>query len=361
MPTRCNVKPTNAPDASLIAMPKHARGLTYPFGEAVPEGDSTHAIADGVRWLRLPVPGSLRHINVWVLDDEDGLAIVDTGLNLPASRDIWSAVIGDAHVSRVIVTHFHPDHLGCAGWLCEKYSASLSMTRNEYLFARMILSDVRDAPPPAARAQMKGAGWSDEQLANLDRRGWGSFARICAPLPSGIIRLQDGEVLHIGARRWTVKVGRGHAPEHACLIDFEGKLMIAGDQVLPRISSNVSVSLSEPEADPLGEWLESIAAFRTLPDDLLVMPAHGEPFYGLSIRLDQLAEGHLKSLDRLHAALGEAPRRAVDCFSLLFGRAIGDDVLSLATGEALAHLHHLRATDRAVRDERDGVWWWSAR
>ncbi len=153
-------------------------------------------------------------------------------------------------------------------------------------------------------------------------------------------------------------IGSGHSPEHACLVDDSGKLIIAGDQVLPRITSNVSLSLSEPEADPLGDWLASIAKLKRLPADLLVLPSHGEPFTGLHTRLDKLADGHHDRLDALHVHLAE-PRRAVDCFGILFARAVGDHI-GLATGEALAHLRHLEATGRASRDERDGVAWFRA-
>ncbi len=154
-------------------------------------------------------------------------------------------------------------------------------------------------------------------------------------------------------------IGSGHCPEHACLIDDEGGLMIAGDQVLPRITSNVSLGLSEPEADPLGEWLASIEKLKGLPDSLLVLPSHGEPFTGLHARLDALAHGHRDRLDALHAKLDE-PRRAVDCFATLFARKIEDNMLGLATGEALAHLRRLEVEGRAVREVREGVHWYSA-
>ena len=170
---------------------------------------------------------------------------------------------------------------------------------------------------------------------------------------------RTGEEIAIGARTWRVVVGSGHSPEHACLVDDAGKLLIAGDQVLPRITSNVSLSLSEPEADPLGEWLASIAKLRQLPDDLLVLPSHGEPFTGLHARLDALAAGHHGRLDALHEYLAE-PRRAVDCFGILFGRKIDDGVLGLATGEALAHLRHLEVEGKATKEERDGVNWYRA-
>jgi glyoxylase-like metal-dependent hydrolase (beta-lactamase superfamily II) len=156
-----------------------------------------------------------------------------------------------------------------------------------------------------------------------------------------------------------VVVGSGHSPEHACLVDEAGGVMIAGDQVLPRITSNVSLSLSEPEGDPLGDWLASIAKLRELPADLLVLPSHGEPFTGLHARLDALAAGHLGRLDALHKLL-EEPRRAVDCFRILFGRAIDDSVYGLATGEAMAHLRRLEVEGRAVREVRDDVHWFAA-
>jgi glyoxylase-like metal-dependent hydrolase (beta-lactamase superfamily II) len=309
------------------------------------------------------VPGSLNHINLWLLDEEDGFAIVDTGLNIPPAREAWEQLLAGPlagrAVTRIICTHFHPDHLGLAGWLAERTGARLWMTRGEWLFGRMLTADVRDAPPAEAAAYQRAAGWSEARIAEEAAKGWGRFASMVSPMPVAMVRLQDGDELAVGARRWRVVTGSGHSPEHACLLDEAGKLLIAGDQVLPRITSNVSLSLSEPEADPLGEWLASIAKLKTLPDDLLVLPSHGEPFYGLHARLDALAAGHLGRLDALHDLLAE-PRRAVDCFMTLFGRKIEDGSLGLATGEAMAHLRRLEVEGRAVREARDGVFWFRA-
>ena len=320
-------------------------------------------LAEGVDWTRSPVPGSLNHINIWLLEDDGGVAVVDTGLNIPPAREAWEALLAGPlagrTVSRVICTHFHPDHLGMAGWLVERFGVRLWMTRGEWLFARMLTSDIRDAPPAEAPAYWRAAGWSEERISEEAARGWGRFAAMVSPVPVAMVRLQDGDELRIGARTWRIVTGSGHSPEHACLVDDEGKLMIAGDQVLPRITSNVSLNLSEPEADPLGEWLASIAKLRQLPDDLLVLPSHGEPFTGLHARLDALAAGHADRLDALREHLAE-PRRAVDCFSVLFGRAIGDGVYGMATGEALAHLRHLEVEGRAVREVRDGAHWYRA-
>lgn len=351
-----------APDASLAGDVYTHRGLTYPFGRTVPTAGELITLAEGIGWARLPVPGSLNHINVWALEDEGGIALVDTGLSLPTSREAWEALfagpLAGKTVTRVIVTHFHPDHVGLAGWLAERFGVRLWMTRGEWLFARMLSTDVRDTPPAEAFAFWRGAGWDETQIAAEAEKGWGRFSTWVTPVPASYVRLQDGDTIRIGARDWRIVVGSGHCPEHACLVDLDGKVMIAGDQVLPRITSNVSLGLSEPEADPLGEWLASIAKLRQLPEDLLVLPAHGEPFTGLHIRLDALAEGHRGRLDALHERLAE-PHRAVDCFPVLFARAITDQI-GLATGEALAHLRHLEIEGRAVREERDGVWWFRA-
>jgi glyoxylase-like metal-dependent hydrolase (beta-lactamase superfamily II) len=357
-----------SPDASLID-PDEAgsqaythRGLTYPLGRRVPDPGETIALADGVGWARLPIPGSLKHINVWVLDDGEGVALVDTGLDIAPCREGWEALfegpLAGRTVTRVICTHFHPDHLGLAGWLTGRFEARLWMTRGEWLFGRLLSADVRDAPPPEAIDYWRSAGWDEARIEAEAAKGWGRFASVVSPVPVSFVRMEDGDRLEIGGRTWRVLVGNGHCPEHACLIDDEAGLMIAGDQVLPRITSNVSLSLSEPEGDPLGDWLSSIEKLKGLPDSLLVLPSHGEPFTGLHARLDALAHGHRDRLDALRSKLDE-PRRAVDCFGTLFARQIEDNMLGLATGEALAHLRRLEVEGRARREVREGVCWWS--
>jgi glyoxylase-like metal-dependent hydrolase (beta-lactamase superfamily II) len=352
-----------SPDASLAAEPYSHKGLTYPLGRSGPGAGEIVAIAEGVGWTRSPVPGSLNHINLWILEDGEGVTLVDCGLDIAPAREAWEALfagpLAGRTVTRVICTHFHPDHLGLAGWLAERFGVRLWMTRGEWLFARMLTTDIRERPPAEALAYWRAAGWSEERIAAEAEKGWGRFASVVSPVPVAMVRLQEGDRIAIGARTWRVVIGSGHSPEHACLVDDAGKLMIAGDQVLPRITSNVSLSLSEPEADPLGEWLASIEKLKNLPDDLLILPSHGEPFIGLHARLDALAGGHRGRLDALHAYLAE-PRRALDCFPILFGRQIEDGSLGLATGEAMAHLRWLEVAGRAVREVRDGVHWYRA-
>ena len=341
--------------------------LSYPFGGIGPGEGEVIAVAPGIRWVRLFIPGPLRHVNCWLLDDADdrgqGSALVDTGMNTESARGAWKTLAAGAlageRFTRVVGTHMHPDHIGLAGWMCDHHRCPLVMTRGEWLTARMLLADARDVVPPEMLAFWRGAGWDTDQIATAEARGWSGFRRIMTPLPLGYVRIADAETLRIGDTDWRVIVGSGHSPEHACLFDAAGGVLIAGDQVLPRISPNVSLGVTEPTADPLGEWLASIDRLRQLPADLLVLPGHGEPFTGLHIRLDAMAAEHHDRLDRLAAALVE-PMRAVDAFPLLFRRPIGPDMLGMATGEALAHLRRLEVEGRAVRADGDGVWWWRA-
>ncbi|MEG3082784.1 MBL fold metallo-hydrolase [Sphingomonas sp. PB2P12] len=348
-----------APDTAFA--PTSHKGLTYPFGGAEPANGGTMQVAPGIDWVRLHIPGPLRHVNCWLLADTDGEALVDTGMNTAAARDAWKALFkgpkADVRITRMIGTHFHPDHIGLAGWMCDHHSAPLIMTRAEWLTARMLAADARDSVPHEVLAFWQGAGWDADQIAHATGKGWAGFRKIITPLPLSYTRIEDGDTLTIGTRDWRIVTGSGHSPEHACLLDEAEGILIAGDQVLPRISPNVSLGVTEPNADPLGEWFASIAKLKTLPSNLLVLPGHGDPFTGLHTRLDAMDREHRERLDELAVFLDE-PRRAVDCFGRLFRRAIGPDVLGMATGEALAHLRRLEVEGRAARETRDGVWWW---
>ena len=358
---------TLSPDASLTQdesfVPTSRKGLVYPFGEFAPAPGALHRLSGGVRWARISLPGSLGHINCWVLDDAGGVAICDTGMMLPPSIADWEAILAGPlagqRVTRVFGTHFHPDHVGLAGWLSHRFDAPVWMTRGEWMTAQLAWTDARETVPDEVIALRSAAGWDDAQIDAARAEGWGRLRRYMAQLPLGHRRIRDGDRLTIGNGVWHVVTGCGHSPEHACLLNEADGLLIAGDQVLPRISSNVSLGVMEPEGDPLGDWLGSIAKLLGLPADLLVLPAHGEPFHGLHVRLKALHDEHHSRLDELVAHLAE-PRRAVDCFGLLFTRRIGAEQMGLASGEALAHLRHLEVTGRAVREVTDGVWWYRA-
>jgi glyoxylase-like metal-dependent hydrolase (beta-lactamase superfamily II) len=358
---------SGSPDASLtqddsFTATSHA-GLTYPWGDAAPGAGETIRIADGINWARIPMPGSLGHINSWLLDDHDGVAVVDTGICLTICSDAWKALyagaLKDRRITRVIGTHLHPDHIGLAGWIAKKHDVKLWMTRGEMLTARAIVADSSDTAPDEVVTQSRAAGWDEDTIAEQRARGWNMFQRMIFTLPRSYVRIPDGERLDFGKHRWRVVTGSGHSPEHACLWNEREGVLVSGDQVLPRISSNVSVNITEPDADPLGEWLASIdKLIATVPGDVVTCPAHGEPFRGLHVRLMALRDEHRMRLYKLAEAIAEKPMRAVDSFPLLFNRPIGGHNQNLATGEAFAHLKRLEVEGRVQREDRDGVWWY---
>lgn len=341
-------------------------GLDYPVGD-VPAPGETLEILPGLHWVRMPLPFSLKWINLWLIDDgEAGWTIVDTGMPLDDTKKAWRKIFEEKldgrPVWRIIVTHMHPDHVGNAGWLSRKFpGAELWMSQLEYITCRMLVADTGREAPQAGIDFYRAAGWNEDQIKTYCGR-FGGFGRGVSQMPDAYRRLVDGETVRLGGHDWQVIVGRGHSPEHACLFNAEQNVMISGDQLLPRISSNVSVHPTEPLANPLKDWLDSCRKLRGhLPEDALILPAHNEPFRGAHKRLDDLIRGHEVGLRRLKQRLGQAPRRVIDVFPSIFGRAIGDDVLSMATGEAIAHLRCLIGRGEAtVSRDGDGVDWYTA-
>ncbi len=347
--------------APSAAAAKARAALTFPY-EASPEPGETLEVAPGVLWFRLPLPFALNHINVWLIEDGEGWAIVDTGIDTAKVREMWDTVLEDVlqgrPITRVIVTHLHPDHVGLAGWLVRRFDVPFHMSRTEYAMCRMLVADTgKDVPEEGIRFY-RAAGFSDDQLdAYRDR--FGGFGRRVSALPESFIRMQDGDTLTIGGRSWTLIAGGGHSPEHISLYCSELDVYISGDQVLPSISSNISVWPTEPQSDPLSDWLE---ACRRIPSVVastaLVCPAHQKVFRGLHERCGALVAEHEDGLSKLLEMLGE-PRRAVDVFTALFRREITGDLVGMATGEALAHLNCLidRGAAMVDRDEA-GVDWY---
>lgn len=335
--------------------------VTYPIDP--PAMAQWRDVVPGVRWIRLPMPFSLDHINVWALDDGDGWALVDTGVRTDQVVETWESLLASAPfnrpLKRVFVTHMHPDHIGMAGWLTRRFDVQLWISALEYLSCRALVSDTqREAPPDALRFYAE-AGWHAVAIEKYRTR-FGGFGKLIYTLPDSYRRLQDGQRITIGAHEWEVVTGNGHSPEHACLYCAEQKLLISGDQVLAKISSNVSVYPIEPEANPMADWLASIEKLRTrIPDDVLVLPAHDNCFRGLHARLKRLHDGQMAAFTRLRGAL-QQPQRVIDVFGSLFSRPIDPSSpnFHLATGETIACLNYLMQQGEVVKELRDGVAWY---
>jgi glyoxylase-like metal-dependent hydrolase (beta-lactamase superfamily II) len=332
--------------------------ISYEF-DLKPDIGDINPVAEGIDWLRMPLPFALSHINLWIMRDGDGIAIVDTGINSGKSHEIWRNAIADRRLTRVFATHLHPDHVGCAGWLCDEHDVELWMSREEYLLCRILVADTGRAAPQAGLRFYAAAGFPSDALHRYQEM-FGMFGRVVAPLPESYRRICDRDMVAIDNSNWEVIVGKGHSPEHACLFNADKNVLIGGDQLLPTISSNVSVHPTEPYANPLKDWLDSLAAMKTrLPEDVLVLPAHGKPFRGAHSRLDSLVAEHMAGLEKLLAAC-QRPQRAIDVFGALFKARISDSNLIMATGEAVAHLNYLLA-EGALQSELDthGVRWYS--
>jgi glyoxylase-like metal-dependent hydrolase (beta-lactamase superfamily II) len=322
-------------------------------------------IAEGVLWMRLPLPFRPDHLNVYALDDGDSWTIVDTGLDTPGVRAAWAALmtgpLGGRPVRRVILTHHHPDHVGLAGWF-QEHGAGLWATRTAWLLARMLRLDVQERPSAETLAFWRAAGMPAAELSARAAARPFNFADVVAPMPLGYRRIAQGDEVEAGGRRWRVETGHGHAPEQATLWGVGHDLVLVGDQVLPGITPNLGVYATEPDADPVGEWLASCARLGALAEERhLALPGHRRPFRGLPERLAELALHQRESLERLLEHLAE-PRRATDCFAMLYGRPIGAAEYGLALAEAVGHLNRLLHAGTAVRVKApDGAWLWRRR
>ena len=355
--------------------------LDYPFGESLPEPGSTIEVAPGVLWAKMALPFALNHVNVWLLRDEiddaedgkaapggkmrQGWSIVDTGVDSADTRARWEQIfagsLGGLPVLRVIVTHMHPDHIGLAHWLCERWQARLWISATDFHIARLASSASAGFGGPLSAAFMATHGMADRGA----QAGVGSrsnyYKSLVPDLPDTFRRLLDGAAIDIGSgearHAWSCHVGYGHAPEHMAFHDAAGGVLISGDMVLPRISTNVSVVDIEPEADPLTLYLESIERMRSLPADSLVLPSHGRPFKGLHTRIDQLQAHHAERFAEALEACAEAPLSAFDLVSVLFKRELDLHQMTFAMGESIAHLHALWFRGKLQRQRgADGIW-----
>jgi len=333
-----------------VSVPREA--LVYPH--AVPQAGSLTEIAPGIRWLRMPMPLTLNHINLYLLEADEGWMIVDTGPATPEAISIWESLfagpLAGVRIAGIVCTHFHADHSGLARMLCERSGAPLFMTPREY-YCRLAWPGTLAEMPAEHAAFYREAGYpavltgeANEFFNSLD---------LVQPMPLSFRRLGDHDRLPRAADDWRVRVGHGHSPEHAMLYCAERAVLISGDQLLPKISTNISVTAIDPAAEPLAEWLASLDRLLSIPDETLVLPAHGLPFHGIRSRVEQLKAHHARALRTALAACQRRPCSAYEVSKVLFPWPLTGIAHVLALGESLAHLHHLVRTGEVVAAQDD--------
>ena len=324
--------------------------LKYPWAETPAPGETVE-VAPGIHWLSMPLPFQLDHINLWLLQDVEGgneaWTVVDTGIGNAQTRSLWEQILEKKQVKRIVLTHYHPDHAGNAAWLCSRHGAEFWTTQGEYLTAHAVRTATAGYTADAVLAVFRKNGLDEERAARM-RGPRNRYADLVPDFPLSYRRIIEGDELVIGENRWRAMVGHGHAPEHLSLFSREAGTVIAGDMLLSTISTNVSVWSIDPEGDPLRLFLDSIARYRELPEDVLVLPSHGKPFRGAHERVRQLEEHHKARLSELADAL-KAPRSAAELLGVLFRRPLDAHQTFFAMGEAIAHLHYLYYAGRASR------------
>ncbi len=326
--------------------------IKYLF-DAPPDAGKVRQLLPGLKWFRVPLPFVLNHVNCWLLDDGgrgDTVTLIDTGADKPQTRALWDDVLSGTlegrKISRLICTHGHPDHIGLAGWLCDKLDVPLHMTLAEWLAPQVWMHEGQRAMSPATRAFFADHGLSDAAIKKI-HAARETTPPHTSPLPTSFVRMRDNEVVTFGGQKWKVLVNGGHADEHASFYCKQTNVLIAGDQILSRISPVVGVFPSQPLAEPLSDYLASLKRLRKLPADTIVLPSHGLPFRGLHTRIDQLAHHHADRLDALSGHM-KMPANTFELAHGLFAKAMateGQTVMAMA--ETLAHAHHLVATKRA--------------
>jgi glyoxylase-like metal-dependent hydrolase (beta-lactamase superfamily II) len=328
--------------------------LQYPWPQTPQPGATIEVVkstTSGVHWLSMPLPFQLDHINLWLVEDGEGWTVVDTGIGNADTRALWEKIFSRfQNVKRVILTHYHPDHAGNAAWICKRFGAEMWTTQGEYLTAHAVRASGAGYTSEAVLDVFRKNGLPAERVESMTAmRGNNRYSALVPEFPFSYRRIIEGDRVKIGARDWKAMIGHGHAPEHLSLYCEELNTVIAGDMLLSTISTNVSVWSIDPEGDPLRLFLESIARYRELPEDVLVLPSHGKPFRGAHLRVEQLEKHHAARFGELKQALNEKPKSAGELLGVLFRRPLDTHQTFFAMGEAIAHLHYLYYAGEASR------------
>ena len=345
------------------------KALNFPLGDTLPALGQALQVAPGILWIRMQLPFALDHINLWLLEDSEetatgvrkGWTAVDCGVTNEGTQAAWEQVFAGPMkglpILRVLVTHMHPDHMGLAHWLCAKFKAPLLISATEYQSATLSSNGTSNFGGVGTQEFFTANGWTNPEDQAMVKERVFYYNKMVPSVPDTYRRLMDGQSVKIGAYTWRCISGFGHSPEHIALYSEEAKVLISGDMVLPKISTNVSVYTQEPEANSLSLFLNSLKKFADLPADTLVMPSHGRVFRGLHTRIAQLVQHHEERLVDVLEACKESPGSAHDMLSVIFRRPLDFHQTTFAMGESVAHLHALWYDGKMKRfQDAQGVW-----
>ena len=322
--------------------------LYYPFSKRPPDGD-TLEVASSIYWLRMPLPIALNHINLWLLEGNEGWTIVDTGMVTDESKTIWSKLFENSFkakpLEKLVVTHMHLDHSGLAGWLSNQWKVEPYFTEKEFLETVKISNGMDHEQREISLDYYKKCGYDKESLQHFIERI--EYRKsLVSKLNKSFKHIKDQEMLNLSDGEWKIIVAKGHSPEHACLYSEKKNIFICGDILLPRITPNVSVNPANPDSNPLRDWLESLEKIKqSIPHDVLVLPSHGYPYQGAHRRIEAIVNNHHEKLERIYQYIDE-PKSVTELFPVLFDSKINQHTLVLAVGETMSHLNYLVAENR---------------
>lgn len=347
-----------APDGAKGRTILQSAGAMAMINEVEQASGPLSAVSPDFLRIQVPLPFPPGEVNAWLLRDGDGWALIDSGIDDPATRALFeralaSPLLGGRPITRLLVTHFHPDHIGLAGWLQGRTGLDLHMTRLEFMQARLLLLEDPVAEMAQLVAHVRRCGAEQDFVDFLPARGT-IYPKWVGPLPYRYLRVQEGDAFTLGGSTWRVMIGEGHAPEMICLYSAEHSMLISADQILGRISPHIGSYASDPVSDPLAAFLASLTRFEALPEDTLVLPSHGDPFMGLHQRIAALRAHHAERLDKLMAFCTE-PRTVMDTLSVLF-RPLPLPQIGFGLSEALAHLRHLVQAGEMTQALEEDCW-----
>ncbi|WP_334057117.1 MBL fold metallo-hydrolase [Alteromonas sp. S005] len=315
--------------------------MEYLFNKQVEPGEVIE-VAEGVLWLTMPLPFELDHINLYLIRGENGWVVIDTGIGTSTTKSLWKCIFKqlDEPIVGVIVTHLHPDHVGLAGWIADKCDVPFYMTQTEYFTARAFAAGRNGATNERDVLYYRRVGLDESMITKLTSGEGNGYSSVVSPIPISYTRLKHGMTLSLGDNEWKVMVGRGHSPEHACLYNEKKNILISGDHILPIITPNIGAYSTEPDANTLADYLDTLPQFKSLPQNTTVLPAHKLPFIGLHERVDTLIAHHHEHLRALLDAC-EKPRTVVELLPVMFKRKLSSRNMVFAVAECLSHLNYL--------------------